>query len=44
LPSSFVIRSLQIVADMRLTHVSLEDKIPAAFRDTYFVATPSEEV
>lgn len=40
LPPSFVVHSSQIHADMLLTHVSLEGKIPAAYGNTYFITDP----
>ena len=40
LAPSFVVRSLQIAADMRLAHVSLGDKISAASCDSYFLRGP----
>jgi hypothetical protein len=42
LPSSFVPRSLQIHADMRLARASLADKIPAASCKGYFFTAPNK--
>jgi len=41
LASSFVARSLQIHADMRLARASLADKIPAASCKGYFFTAPN---
>jgi len=44
LPPSFVVRSLQIAADMRLAHASLGDKIPAASCYLYLFPPPKRAV